>query len=59
MLLIYLSLNVMVFVILYFLVKREKNQFFVDIRREVSAISLKKSYFESDFIVTQGAAGHD
>ena len=40
------------------LVNGESNQFFIDIPREDSAISLKGSYLELDFSVTHRADAH-
>ena len=41
------------------LVNEENNQDFIDIPRNYSAISLKDSYLELDFNVTQRAGAHN
>ena len=41
------------------LVNDEKNQIFIDIPRQDSAISLKDSYLDLDFSVTHRAGAHD
>ena len=61
MLLIDLFSNVIILDILhlrYFLVKEENNQTSFDKLREDSASSLKDSYIEMDFNVTQRAGDH-